>query len=192
MFFFQICLKQDTHILLQEAWCSRPAPNSRLDIFRLMVGISPSRSHLLTLPSMHSSPLSGWLPAGHSHYVHPEPCLHLRMGLLISPKEGKKYNHLFKNAHIPSFIILCCHQYLTKSSSQHLFPKCKQPERRKCAVLQPRTWINAFTTDTLRHPVMCAACRNKWWMSACTISFIRLGLYLVFCMHFSTEYRASR
>ena len=72
MFFFQICLKQDTHILLQEAWCSRPAPNSRLDIFRLMVGISPSRSHLLTLPSMHSSQIH-----------HPVSCL----GALAPPAQ---------------------------------------------------------------------------------------------------------
>ena len=85
-----------------------------------------------------------------------------RMGLPISPKEGKKYNHLFKNVHIPSFIILCCcHPYLTKSSSQHLFPKCKQPERRKFAVLQPRSWIKAFMTDTVRHSVNTCCVRSK-------------------------------
>ena len=64
MLFFHICLKQDTHFLLQEAWCSRPTPSSGLDIFRLMVGISPSRCHLLTLPSSHSSQIQ-----------HPVSCL---------------------------------------------------------------------------------------------------------------------
>lgn len=39
-------------------------PNSRLDIFRLMVGTSPSRSHLLTVPSIHSSQIH-----------HPVSCL---------------------------------------------------------------------------------------------------------------------